>query len=70
MAFYVRGAQLEGEAFSSSIGDNKSVDITFSCQVGGPEDTARGLMVSGSRGAVAAALLTDFAPFIDAGAWK
>ncbi|MBL69572.1 MAG: hypothetical protein CMO74_14220 [Verrucomicrobiales bacterium] len=70
MAFYVRGAQLEGEAFSSSIGDNKSVDITFSCQVGGPEDTARGLMVAGSRGAVAADFLTDFAPFIDAGAWK
>jgi len=70
MAFYVRGAQLEGEAFSSSIGDNKSVDITFSCQVGGPEDTARGLMVAGSRGAVAADFLTDFAPFIADGKWK
>jgi hypothetical protein len=62
MAFYVRGAQIEGESFSSSIGDNKSVDITFSCQVGGPEDTTKGLMVGGSRGALAAALLERFDP--------
>jgi hypothetical protein len=65
MAFYVRGAQLEGESFSSSIGDNKTVDITFTCQVGGPEDTSRGLMVAGSRGAVAGDFLDDFSPFID-----
>ena len=52
MAFYAKGAQLEGESFSSSIGDNKSVDITFTCQVGGAEDTTRGLMVAGSRGAI------------------
>jgi hypothetical protein len=52
MAFYAKGAQLEGESFSSSIGDNKTVDITFTCQVGGAEDTSRGIMVSGSRGAI------------------
>ena len=62
MAFYVRGAQLEGESFSSSIGDNKSVDITFTCQIGGPEDTTKGLMVSGSRGALLPALLERFDP--------
>lgn len=52
MAFFAKGAQLEGESFSSSIGDNKSVDITFTCQVGGSEDTTKGLMVAGSRAAI------------------
>lgn len=56
MAFFARGAQLESESFSSSIGDNKSVDLTFTCQVGGGEDTGRGLMIAGSRGAVPDAL--------------
>ena len=52
MQYIVKGALLEGESFSSSIGDNKSVDLTFTAQVGGPEDTARGLMVKGSRNAL------------------
>ncbi len=62
MAFYVKGAQLEGESFSSSIGDNKSVDITFTAQIGGPQDTSRGLMVAGSRGALEASLIERFDP--------
>jgi hypothetical protein len=61
MIFYAKGAQLEGESFSSSIGDNKSVDITFTCQVGGPEDTDRGVMVAGSRGAIE----ENFADYFD-----
>lgn len=52
MQYIVKGALLEGEAFSSSIGDNKSVDVTFTAQVGGPEDKARGLYVLGSRNAL------------------
>jgi hypothetical protein len=52
MAFFARGAQLESESFSSSIGDNKTVDLTFTCQVGGEEDNSRGLMIAGSRGAI------------------
>ncbi|MGI9358198.1 MAG: hypothetical protein ACR2ON_02225 [Paracoccaceae bacterium] len=52
LAFFAKGAQLESESFSSSIGDNKSVDLTFTCQVGGAEDTSRGLMIAGSRGAI------------------
>jgi hypothetical protein len=55
LAFFAKGAQLESESFSSSIGDNKSVDLTFTCQVGGAEDTSRGLMIAGSRGAIPAA---------------
>ena len=50
--YRVKGALLEGESFSSSIGDNKTVDLTFTAQIGGPEDLARGLMVSGSRNAL------------------
>tara|TARA_R110001592_G_scaffold199554_4_gene448079 strand:- start:235 stop:1533 length:1299 start_codon:yes stop_codon:yes gene_type:complete len=52
MQYRVKGALLEGESFSSSIGDNKSVDLTFTAQIGGPEDLARGLMVLGSRNAL------------------
>lgn len=62
MAFFVKGAQLEGESFSSSIGDNKSVDITFSCQIGGPEDTTRGVMIGGSRGPILSTFLDRFDP--------
>lgn len=52
MQYIVKGALLEGESFSSSIGDNKSVDLTFTAQVGGPEDLARGLRILGSRNAL------------------
>lgn len=62
MSFFVKGAQLEGESFSSSIGDNKSVDITFTCQVGGPQDTTRGIMVAGSRGVILSSFLDRFDP--------
>lgn len=52
MQYRVGAAQLEGESFSSSIGDNKSVDLTFTAQLGGPEDLARGMFISGSRNAL------------------
>lgn len=52
LQYTVKGALLEGESFSSSIGDNKTVDLTFTAQLGGPEDAARGLRVSGSRNAL------------------
>jgi hypothetical protein len=51
MQYTIKGARLEGESFSSSIGDNKSVDLTFTAQVGGPEDLQNGLFLSGSRNA-------------------
>lgn len=52
MQYIVKGALLEGESFSSSIGDNKTVDLTFTAQIGGPEDDARGLRLLGSRNAL------------------
>ena len=48
LEYTIKGARLEGESFSSSIGDNKSVDLTFTAQVGGPNDDKNGLFISGS----------------------
>tara|TARA_A200000159_G_C7324793_1_gene340444 strand:+ start:320 stop:1633 length:1314 start_codon:yes stop_codon:yes gene_type:complete len=48
MAFYIKGAVLDAEGFSSSIGDNKVVDLNFSAQIGGPEDSDSGLFIYGS----------------------
>lgn len=65
MTFELRGAQVDSESFSSTIGDNKSVDISFSVQVGGPEDKAAGLFVAGSRaGDDGATGLVNFDPFL------
>ena len=40
-------AVLDSESFSSAIGDNKSVDLTFSTQIGGPEEKGVGVFMSG-----------------------
>lgn len=47
MVYSIRGAKLDSESFSSSIGSNKTVDLTFSTQVGGPNDQNNGVFVSG-----------------------
>lgn len=44
----VKGARLEGESYSNAIGDNETVDITFSTQVGGSADTSNGIFMRGS----------------------
>ena len=44
----VKGARLEGESYSNAIGDNQTVDITFSTQVGGANDTSNGLFMQGT----------------------
>ena len=43
-----KGALIESENYSSSIGSNKSVDLTFTTQIGGPEDLAAGVFMSGA----------------------
>tara|TARA_R100001443_G_scaffold8455_6_gene17803 strand:+ start:336 stop:1511 length:1176 start_codon:yes stop_codon:yes gene_type:complete len=48
--YHLKEAKLDSESFSSSIGANKSVDLTFSAQVGGPEDQTAGLFMSGYNG--------------------
>lgn len=44
----VRGARLEGESYSNAIGDNETVDVTFSTQIGGSQDTSNGIFMEGS----------------------
>lgn len=43
MTFVLRNAILDSESFSASIGDNKSVDLTFSGQIGGANDSDNGV---------------------------
>jgi len=45
----LKGALVDSESFSSSIGSNKTVDLTFSAQIGGPEDISAGIFLSGSN---------------------
>ena len=45
--YSLKGAKLDSQEYSSDIGSNKSVTLTFSAQVGGPQDTVRGLFISG-----------------------
>jgi hypothetical protein len=47
MIYVLKKAKLDSESFSSSIGSNKTVDLTFSTQIGGPNDTGNGVFVSG-----------------------
>jgi hypothetical protein len=46
--YVFRAARLDSESYSSDIGSNKSVDITFSTQIGGPNDSVHGIFMSGS----------------------
>ena len=43
MTWVLRNAILDSESFSASIGDNKSVDLTFSGQIGGANDSDNGV---------------------------
>jgi len=47
MIYVLKKAKLDSESFSSSIGSNKTVDLTFSTQVGGPNDSNNGVFVRG-----------------------
>ena len=46
--YVFKAARLDSESYSSDIGSNKSVDITFSTQIGGPNDSVHGIFVSGA----------------------
>jgi hypothetical protein len=45
--FSLKNAKLDSQDFTSDIGSNKSVTLNFSSQIGGPEDKANGLFISG-----------------------
>ena len=48
MIYTLSGCKLDSESFSSSIGSNKTVDLTFSTQIGGNNDTANGVFLNAS----------------------
>ena len=41
----LKQVELDSQNFSSSIGDNQTVDLTWSTQLGGPEDTENGVFL-------------------------
>jgi len=45
--FLLKGAKLDSQEYSTDIGSNKSVTLTFSSQIGGPQDTSNGLFING-----------------------
>ena len=49
MLYRIKGAELISESFSSSIGSNKSVDLTFTTTIGALNDTENGVFVSGAN---------------------
>ena len=48
-SFKLKNVKVDSEAYSSSIGPNKTVDLTFSLTVGGPNDTANNVFFSGAH---------------------
>jgi len=48
MKFTIKNARLDSETFTNAIGDNESVDMTFTTQIGGANDTSNGLFIEGS----------------------
>jgi len=48
LQYIVKNARLDSETFSSSIGDNETVDMTFTTQIGGANDQINGLFMNGS----------------------
>ena len=45
--YKMKGAKLDSQDFSSSVGDDKSVSLNFSAQIGGPGSSDVGLFLSG-----------------------
>ena len=62
MKFTMKGARLDSENFSSTIGDNKSVDVSFSTQVGSSDDMRNGLYIYGSEARNRVGGVTDGLP--------
>lgn len=46
LCYRIKGCKLVSESFSSSVGDNKSVDLVFTAQIGAPQDTTNGVFVA------------------------
>ena len=47
MHFRIKGAQLDSQSMSINIGDSETDDLTFTAQIGGYNDTTKGVFISG-----------------------
>tara|TARA_R110002020_G_scaffold10201_7_gene39375 strand:- start:2 stop:1333 length:1332 start_codon:yes stop_codon:yes gene_type:complete len=45
--YIVKGIKLDSQSFSLGMGDNKTVSLSFSTQIGGPEQSGHGVFMSG-----------------------
>jgi hypothetical protein len=50
MVYTLKNAKLESQNYTSSIGPNKTVSLTYTSQIGGPLQTDKGLFFSGING--------------------
>ena len=48
-SYKLKNVKLDSESFSSSIGPNKTIDLSFSVSIGGPTDTINNVFFSGSN---------------------
>jgi len=48
IVYTIKGAIFQGESYSENLGDNQTVDLTYSVQIGGANDANNGLFMSGS----------------------
>jgi hypothetical protein len=50
--YILKGVKLDSQSFSLGMGDNKTVSLSFTSQIGGPEQSGMGLFMSGYTGSL------------------
>jgi hypothetical protein len=70
MAYICKGAKLVSQSFSSAIGDNATMSATYEVQLGGPQDTNKGIFISGSFQNFNAVLLEGAGAYFSDGIYK
>ena len=58
--YEIKEAILQSETYSENLGDNQTVDLTYTVQIGGANDTTAGLFMSGSYGNSLDAITSGF----------
>lgn len=70
IVYQIKGAILNSESYSTDIGGNQTVDLTYNVQIGGANDTANGIFMSGSYTTGAALTLDTLTNFYKLGTAK
>lgn len=58
--YEIKEAILQTETYSENLGDNQTVDLTYTVQIGGANDTTAGLFMSGSYGSSLDSITSGF----------